>query len=200
MFCSVIVLRCFYWIRINSTVERRSPFMTDEIQLPAIQVFRGDFKLARRFALRILHARWHTKTRTDLVELTHHAFNLSLVVTYARPFFNNQHFSGGPSSLKHCVTTVLLDPSDIALHDKACRLRNTAYAHSDGSSHLVPGWDYNRPVVALMQFPFQPLDESETRRMLKMTKRWLEYLEQERLARRASPSRQAQQIVGREPR
>ncbi len=174
--------------------------MTDEIQLPAILVFCGDFKLARQFASRILQARWHTKSRTELVELTHHAFNLSLIVTYARPFFNNHNFGAGPSSLNHAVQTVLTDPDDIALHDKVRRLRKTAYAHSDGSSHLVPGWDYNRGGLNVMQIPFQPLNESETRRLLKMARRWLDYLEQQRLARRASLRKHTQQIVGPERR
>src|SRR5882762_9127461 len=144
--------------------------MNDKIQLPAILVFRGDFVLARSFASRILQARFHTKNRTDLRDLTHHAFNLSLVVSYTRPFFNNHNFGGGPSSLNYCVETVLTDPDSLKLHNKTRRLRKTAYAHSDGSSHLIRGFDYNRSGLALMQLAFQPLDESETRRLLKMSK------------------------------
>lgn len=160
--------------------------MADEIQLPAILVFRGDFMLARRFAKRILQARFHTKNSTELRDLTHHAFNLSLIVSYTRPFFNNRNFGGGPSSLNHCVETVLTDPDELALHNKVRRLRKTAYAHSDASSHLVAGFDYNRSALALMKLAFQPLNESETSSLLRMTTRWIDYLNQERIERRSS--------------
>lgn len=52
------------------------------------------------------------------------------------------------------------------------------------SSHLVAGFDYHRSPLALMKLAFQPLDEPETRSLLKMTERWIDYLNEQRIERR----------------
>lgn len=108
----------------------------------------GDFRQARRFASFILRRQLHTKTQTDYVQLLHLAFNTSLVVSYSRPFSSNRDLHKARSSLKSLVLAVLT-ADEIALQEKVLEVRNTAYGHSDASSHLITQIDYTKPVFKL---------------------------------------------------
>ena len=161
--------------------------MNHQLKLAAVLIFLGDFKHARRFASRILRAQLHTKNRTHLRELTHLAFNTALIVSYGRPFFKNQGFGSGASSLQTYVETVLTNPEDLALHNRVLLLRSKAYAHSDASSHLFHGIDYyDGTGVKFMKNAFVLLDKPETRRLRVMTERWIAFLEVQRLELKAA--------------
>jgi len=160
--------------------------MNDELQMAGVLIFLKDFNHTRRFASEILRAKLHTRNRTPLRELTHLAFNTSLVVSYGRPFFRNYNFGGGVSSLTSRVTTVLKTSEDRALHDKMLSLRLKAYSHSDGDSHLLDAIDYNGTGVKFTKDAFVLLDESETHRLRTMARHWIAYLEGERLKLAAS--------------
>jgi hypothetical protein len=163
-------------------------FMNDQIDVPGTLVFLGDFKHARKFAWHILRGKFHTRNRTDLRYWTHLAFNTALIVAYGRPFFSNRGFGNAASSLKSYVSTVLTDPDDVALHDKIISLRKTAYAHSDASSHLLPGLNYNGNGIKFTRDAFVLLNESETQRVKAMAQLWVKFLETQRSKLRAPVS------------
>jgi hypothetical protein len=156
--------------------------------MSGILVFLGDFKHARRFASEILRARLHTRNRTNIREVTHLALNTALVVSYGRPFFRNDGLGDGVSSLKSYVATVLTDRQDRDLHEKILLLRKTAYAHSDGASHLIPGFNYNGTGLKFTKDAFVLLDKSETRRLRTISDLWIAYLEAERVKLKTSVS------------
>jgi hypothetical protein len=153
--------------------------MKNELESTRLSISLGDFKQARKFVSLILRRQLHSKTRTDYVELLHLAFNTSLIISYSRPFSWNSDLHNGRSSLKSLVPRVLT-PDEIALHNEILELRNTAYGHSDASSHLLPQIDYARSGLKLMIYAFTPLNYAQTRRLNTMLRKWIEYLEAER--------------------
>jgi hypothetical protein len=159
--------------------------MTDQIQMEGILIFLGDFRHARRFASEILRAKFHTRNRTQIRDVTHLALNTALIVSYGRPFFTNYNFGNGISSLKSCAETVLTDSQDLKLHNKVLSLRLKVYAHSDGDSHLLTDFNYNGPGPKCTKDPFAMLDKSETRRLKAICDRWVIYLDEHRAGLKA---------------
>jgi len=53
-------------------------------------------------------------------------------------------------------------------------MRDTAYAHSDASTHLIEGFDYDK--YAALMLVILPLDKSSTERLEGMIRKWIEYL------------------------
>lgn len=158
--------------------------MSNQLQGPRLSIFLGDFKQARRFAAFILRKKLHVKSPTDLRELTHLAFNTSLVISYSRPFSSNKDVDKARSSLRDSVSTVLAQ-DELPLHKKILGLRDTAYGHSDASSHLLPQVDYTGSGVKFMKYAFIPLDQEETRRLNAIIGKWITFLEAERIRLKA---------------
>ena len=169
--------------------------MKNQLERPRLSISIGDFKQARTFASFIIQKRLHTKSQTEYVRLLHLAFDTSLIVAYSRPFSWNNDLANGKSSLRHLITTVLT-PDEVILHDKILGLRNTAYGHSDASSHLFS----SNPDFKLMKDAFTSLTLDETRRLSTILRKWIGCLEQERNQLKRPVPTHIQQIVGRERR
>jgi hypothetical protein len=104
----------------------------------------------------------------------------------------NYKLGHGISSLKSCAATVLTDSEDLNLHNKVLSLRLKVYAHSDGDSHLLTGFNYNGPGPKFTNDPFAMLDQWETRRLKSICDRWIAYLEEQRAALKALSHQHAQ--------
>ena len=61
---------------------------TPEMSLERFYLIVGDLRDARKFANYILTRNLHQK-RGDTTQLIHRAFNLSMIVSYCRPFMRN---------------------------------------------------------------------------------------------------------------
>src|SRR6266446_1254832 len=154
-------------------------FASAEWRLPRLYIYLNDFSEARKFASHILEERLHDKKKTararERQELAHLAFNTSLIISYARPFKRSHNFKGqAKSSLQDFIREVL-NHEELELHKRVIAMRDTSYAHSDASSHLIEGFDYDRYVALMLQV--QPLDKSETTRLRMMIQKWTKYLE-----------------------
>lgn len=150
----------------------------------------GDFRQAHEFAGHILKRKWHRKKETPVKSLEHRAFNTSLIVAYARPFHNNKNLENEPrSSLRKQVAQVL-NETEIELHDRILRLRNTVYAHSDAIAHRVLNNDYRTFIPIRV---VENLSEPEVRLLKSMAKKWDDYLgvERSKLKRRLAEAVQA---------
>lgn len=153
--------------------------MNSEVDRARLSISLADLRQAGRFVSFILRRKLHTKSQTDYVKLLHLAFHTSMVISYSRPFGANRGLHKGKASLKSLVDRVLT-PDEIALHEKILDLRNTAYGHSDASSHLLPQFDYTKPGFKLMKDPFIPLNHDQTRQLNAIIGKWLRFLDAQR--------------------
>jgi hypothetical protein len=158
--------------------RKKSNMNANQIPPGRILVFLSDFRQAQKFVWYILEKKLHAK-KSDLSQLVHLAFNTSLIISYSRPFGGNKNFAGqGKSSLAQVLDK--LNDDERKLHERVIGSRNTAYAHSDASAHLVPGWNYGGKGIKLMRIPFVPLGKSETEMLKVMIRKWIKYLESEK--------------------
>jgi hypothetical protein len=149
-------------------------------QLPRhrLTIFMSDFREALRFADYILQKNLHEK-KAEQSRLVHLAFDLSLVISYARPFGQNRERPGeGRSSLDAAVIEVLTG-DEAKLHARIMDRRDRAYAHSDASMHLIEGFDYDRRSVQLM-LSLLPLGRTEIQMTKGMIKKWLKHLHEQK--------------------
>jgi hypothetical protein len=146
--------------------------------LPRWCIDLGDFKQAKQFAEHILKRKWQQDlTETPVQSLEHRAFNTSLIVSYSRPFHNNKTVQGAPkSSLRKQVVKVLND-SEVELHNRILKLRDTVIAHSDGRAlQVFSSTDFGLTFMRVVE----NLSESEVRLLKSMIKKWIDYLGLER--------------------
>lgn len=149
-------------------------FAAAQLWLPRLSIYLFDLREARKFAAYILKRTLHTK-KSELRQLEHLAFNTSLIISYSRPFKRSYNFKGeGKSSLEGYENEVL-EADAVELHRRILGLRDRAYAHSDASSHLFEGYDYNK-FVAFYR-PIEILDKSQTEQLKLIIGKWISYLE-----------------------
>src|ERR1043165_2668246 len=163
--------------------------MDNQIQLPRLYIYLRDFRQAHKFVAYILEKGLHDKKRTELRELTHQAFNTSLIISYSRPFGWNKEFQEKyKSSLRGYIGEVLLE-DEVELHEQVIAMRNSTYAHSQASSHLIEGFDYSK-YIPLMHI-VMPLDKTAARKLKIMIEKWIRYLEAEKAKLKAQKHRAA---------
>lgn len=153
---------------------------TNDLQIPRLNTCSDDFEQSLRFATYILEKGLHRK-KSELKKLILLAFETSMIVSYARPFttsrdFNRRHIS---SPLEGCESLAQLTDDESKLHKRVITKRNTDCAHSDDSAHLVEDWDYSKTIIE-MRMTLEPLTESETVSLIRMIKKWIDYLKNER--------------------
>ncbi len=138
---------------------------------PRIYIDRLDLIEARRFAAHILDKRWPNKKG----EITHKAFNISLIISYGRPFSRRYDLDGHPEPLLDEQISKVLNENEAKLHKRVKKLRHRSYAHSDAGSHLFEELDYTK-----YSFPLKehlPLDRADVELLLGMIEKWIDYLE-----------------------
>lgn len=153
---------------------------TNPIQITRLLISLTDFRQSRKFVVYILEKRLHDK-KAEQSKLVHLAFNTSLIISYARPFKKSNELPGkGTSSLKRYVSAVL-DADETKLHEKVINKRDTIYGHSDASSHLIKGWNYEGKGLKFMFDPFfTTLSKAETEQLKAMINKWIAYLVKEK--------------------
>jgi len=141
-------------------------------------IFRGDFRECDRFVQYMLPRKLYEKTSGQL-NLIRSAFETALVISYCRPFGNNKNLSGdGHSSLTHAIDNVLLDEGERQLHFLIKERRNRLYAHSQASTHVVPGFNYEDSALHLMIVQ-EPLTEQQLLVLRTMIKKWRTHLKRQ---------------------
>lgn len=146
--------------------------------LPRWCIDLGDFKQAKQFAEHILKRKWQQDlNETPVQSLEHRAFNTSLIVSYARPFHNNKTVQGAPKSSLRKQVVKVLNESEVELHNRTLRLRDTVFAHSDGRAlQVFSSADLGVTFMRVVE----NLSESEVRLLRSMIKKWIDYLGLER--------------------
>ena len=148
---------------------------TPEMSLERFYLIVGDLRSARKFANYILTRRLHEK-KGDTTQLIHRAFNLSMVVSYCRPFMRN--LEGPNRELDYSPISYLAKPllkERFVLHKEIVEQRNYIHAHSPtGKRFTVPP---TKGRVAFQLDVDAPLNVVDTRMLRSIIKSWLDYLE-----------------------
>lgn len=148
---------------------------TPEMSLERFYLIIGDLHSAQKFSDYILTRRLHEKNG-DTTQLIHRAFNLSMIVSYCRPFMRNLE---GPereldySPVSYLAKTLLKER--FALHKEIIEQRNYIHAHSPTGKRFVTPPTKGR--VALQWDLDAPLNLADTRMLRSIIKSWLDYLE-----------------------
>ena len=150
--------------------------------LPRVRVDRNDLIEARNYAAHILDKNWSHQKKN----LAHDAFNTALIISYCRPFGTRYDLDEKRESpLDRHIKDVLTEESEIKLHARIKELRDETYAHSDARSHLFPGMDYTKGILAFMKAELN-LSRCEVELLKKMIDRWIEYLDRQILLTKPS--------------
>jgi hypothetical protein len=141
--------------------------------LPRVRVDRIDLIGAREFAVHILAKEWSNK-KTALV---HDAFNIALIVSYAKPFSVRRDLEERNEFRldEQVEITDVLNEEERTLHDRVKELRNKSFAHSDARSVLVKGVDYSKDTCFFRAELNLARDEVEL--LKKMIDKWIKYLD-----------------------
>ena len=150
---------------------------TPEMSLERFHLIVGDLRLAQKFANYILSRKFHGK-KGDRTQLVHRAFNLSMIVSYCRPFARNREGSGREAVADSPIWNLawpLLGKQRVALHREIIDQRNNIFAHSPtGKRFDIPP---AKGSIAIEYDVFAPLTLEKTRVLSSILKTWLEYLE-----------------------
>jgi hypothetical protein len=141
--------------------------------LPRVRVDRSDLIGARRFAVHILKKEWSNKKAC----LEHDAFNIALIVSYAKPFSIRRDLEERKEFRldEQVEITEVLNQEERKLHDRVKELRNKSFAHSDASAVLVKGLDYSRD-SSFFKGELN-LTRHEVELLKKMIDKWIKYLD-----------------------
>jgi hypothetical protein len=145
--------------------------------LPRARVDRIDLIRARRLAAHVLAELLAKRWSNRKENLAHDAFNIALIVSYAKPFSSNRDLEGQreESLDRRVAITEILNEEEVDLHKRVKELRNSHYAHSDAASILVKGFDYSRE-WSLMKKELN-LTRDEVESLKKIIDKWIKYLD-----------------------
>ena len=141
--------------------------------LPRVRVDRIDLIGARKFAVHILAKEWSNK-KSNLV---HDAFNIALIVSYAKPFSSRLDLEERKEFRldEQVKITDVLNEAERKLHLRIKDLRNKSFAHSDTASVLVKGLDYSKNMCFFKKE--LNLARNEVELLQKMIDKWIKYLD-----------------------
>ncbi len=134
----------------------------------------SDLRIARDFADYILTRRLHEKNG-DTTRLIHRAFNLSMIISYCRPFTRNVEGGELIDSPIYRLAKRVLDRDQFDLHCKIIRQRNNVYAHSPAGKRIP--YQLRQGRLAFEIDVFSPLKLEETKMLRSIIKSWRDYLE-----------------------
>ena len=141
--------------------------------LPRVRVDRIDLVKARKFAVHILAKEWSNKKSS----LVHDAFNIALIVSYAKPFSIRHDLEERRESRldERVEINEVLNEEERKLHVRVKELRNKSFAHSDARSVLVKGFDYRKdPCFFKAELN---LARDEVASLKKIIDKWIKYLD-----------------------
>jgi len=143
--------------------------------LPRTKVDRIDLMKARTFADHILSKNW-TNTKPNLV---HDAFNIALIVSYAKPFSERRDLDARREVRldQQVETEGVLNKEERHLHERIKELRHKSFAHSDAGSALIKGFDYSKELTVMKVELNLPKKEVEL--LKKIIDKWIAYLEKQ---------------------
>ena len=135
----------------------------------------GDLHDAQKYAGYILTRGLHGK-KGEKTQLVHRAFNLSMIVSYCRPFARNREYSERETfdSPIYDFAWRVLEKEPFALHKEIVHQRNNIYAHSPTGKRF--GAPPTKGLVAFQLDVFAPLTYEQTRMLRSIIKTWLDYL------------------------
>jgi hypothetical protein len=141
--------------------------------LPRVRVDRLDLIRAREFAVEILAKEWSDKNHN----LAHDAFNIALIVSYAKPFSGSRDLEKrNEIRLDERVKVAdVLNEEESKLHYRVKELRNKSFAHSDARSVLVKGWDYSKDTRPFKAASNLAMHEVEL--LQEIINKWIQYLD-----------------------
>jgi hypothetical protein len=145
------------------------------------EITMNDLRWAQKFASHILKKGLHGRGG-EQTELIHRALNLSMIVSYCRPFGKNQEKEGQDlvdSPLYDLVRTVLTK-DEFRLHKLIVKARNNVYAHSAASAHFFGLSEPKGKTIVVTRDVLEPLAVEDTTVLHGMIKKWIEYLKQRR--------------------
>jgi hypothetical protein len=149
---------------------------TPQMSLERFYLIRGDLRDAQKFADYILTRGLHEK-KGDKTQLIHRAFNLSMIVSYCRPFTRNREYTEREiaDSPIYDFAWRVLGQERFALHKEIVHQRNNIYAHSPAGNRFIARPTRDR--VAFQFDVFAPLPHAQTVMLRSIIKTWLKYLE-----------------------
>jgi len=141
-----------------------------------------DLTKAQKFAAHILAKKWSIQREN----LAHDAFNIALIVSYSRPFSMRRDIEERCESRldQQVEIAEILDEEEIRLHERVKELRHRSYAHSDARSSLIEGLDYTKHSLFKRELN---LERSEVELLMKMTEKWIKYLNEQVLLAKSRP-------------
>lgn len=149
---------------------------TLDISLERYYLVVSDLKLAKKIADHILRKRLHEKGG-EQTQLIHRALNLSMIVSYCRPFTRN--VDGEPKELVgsplHYLVKSVLGKELSAFHREIMMQRNNVYAHSPSGKRFP--FPPKKGVFAFQVDVFAPLPVTDTKTLRSIMKTWLDFLE-----------------------
>lgn len=149
---------------------------TPQMSLERFYLIVGDLGHAQKFASYILTRGLHEK-KGEKTKLVHRALNLSMIVSYSRPFARNREYTQKETvdSPIYLFAYRVLGNERFALHKKLVDQRNNIYAHSPTGKRFAFRPAKGRYAV---QFDvFVPLTYQQTEMLNSIIKTWLDYLE-----------------------
>ena len=149
---------------------------TPQMSLERYYLIMGDLRDAQKFAGYILTRGLHGK-KGEKTQLVHRAFNLSMIVSYCRPFARNREYIERETadSPIYDFAWRVLGKERFPLHKEIVHQRNNIYAHSAAGNRFVARPTKGR--VAFQYDVFAPLPYEQTRMLRSIIKTWLDYLE-----------------------
>ena len=150
---------------------------TPDMSLERFHLIRGDLRHAAEFADYILTRRLHSKNGPT-TQLIHRSFNLSMIVSYCRPFMRNiegsdREYEHSPIGGGYFAKNVLgKEGSD--LHKKVLAQRNEIYAHSPTGKRFP--WQPKLGSLVLQLDVFAPLNLADTNTLRSNIRSWLKFL------------------------
>lgn len=146
------------------------------MSLERFYLIMGDLRHAQKFADYILTRGLHGK-KGEKTQLVHRAFNLSMIVSYCRPFARNREYTDreAADSPIYDFAWRVLGHERFELHKEIVHQRNNIYAHSPTGKRFLA-----RPTKGYVAFQldvFAPLTYEQTRMLRSIIRTWLKYLE-----------------------
>lgn len=146
------------------------------ISLKRYFIILGDLDWAAKFADQILSGDFHNRTgeHTDLI---HRALNLSMVVSYWRPFGKSREAENEPStgSPLYPIAETVLSSDEYKLHKKLHNARNNVYAHS--AADLQFSYEPDEEFAVIKNDVLIPFSAATTLQVKELIGTWLRFLQ-----------------------
>lgn len=168
----------------ESSEQRESKRLAAERKLlKRLVISHQDLDHARRYAELIIDMGLHNSEK-ERDRYLHRGLNVALVVSYWRPFSDNEGSADTHPKLPDRFISGY-SKAERALHKEACNLRNKAFAHSDAEAHgvLVHVREFlgSKTAIPIGWNAHIPLPEERTQQLLGMINQLLGRISEEQI-------------------